>query len=27
VSDTPDMTAWVGGRGPWLDRDAGAPGE
>ena len=27
VSDIPDMTAWVGGRGPWLDRDAGAPGE
>ena len=27
VSDTPDMTAWVGGRGPWLDRDAGSPGE
>ncbi len=27
VSDTPDMTAWVGGRGPWLDRDAGALGE
>lgn len=27
VSDTPDMTAWVGGRGPWLDREAGALGE
>ncbi|BBI20003.1 hypothetical protein EKJ_08500 [Qipengyuania flava] len=27
VSDIPDMTAWVGGRGPGLDRDAGAPGE
>ena len=27
VSDIPDMTAWVGGRGPWLDREAGALGE
>ena len=27
VSDIPDMTVWVGGRGPWLDREAGALGE
>ena len=27
VSDIPDMTAWVGGRGPWLDRETGALGE
>ena len=27
VSDIPDITAWVGGRGPWLDRESGALGE
>ncbi|MEN8860089.1 multiheme c-type cytochrome, partial [Qipengyuania flava] len=27
VSDIPDMTAWVGGSGPWLDRESGALGE
>ncbi len=24
VSDEPDMGAWVGGRGPWLDPDRAA---
>jgi hypothetical protein len=27
VSDEPDMGAWVGGRGPWLDPDRAALGD